>query len=158
MRVKMSPKRSKIAIAAIGVVFLAWLTLRVPYHKWRLEVSARATRDARLNAPRQSKLPRFIQGDRKTYQEYETDVRYHEAALLRLGYFGRREFGVTNSIDTTLLQGRFRGLAAKRFPDHLWDVTVTNDGRTVIVTTRRQLLHQWEELVREFDAGMRRND
>jgi len=152
-------KRNAVLLLAFALLLLcvAWFTGRVPYHKWRLQACVQKAE--RLRAGEYTRIDAFVGifgGDAKTYQDYEAAAVKHETTLIRLGYFVRKEFRLSNPLRTNAAIGRFLKDAARRFPDRRqWSALFSRTGDSVIITTTKEKMPDWEKFIADFDTAKR---
>ena len=141
------------AIALLGA--LGWMSLRVPYHKWRLIACAKNAERVRQGKIRTANpAVTLMWGDPKTAQDYDAAVAKHEAALIRLGYFERKEFRLATPLQSEKEKAEFLREAGRRFPDHrTWAVVFSQSGNSVTLTTERARITEWEKFIRKFNLG-----
>lgn len=145
------------AVVVLVVGIGGWLTLRVPYHKWRL-TSCRETAE-RLRAGQNTIADEFwglLRGAPKTSVEYYTAATRHEDALIHLKYLARKEFRLTTPLTSNAAIDRFTAAAARRFPNKReWSLVFSALGDSVVVTARRQRMTDWEEFIRQHNRAIR---
>jgi hypothetical protein len=145
--------------AALGLAILAallsisWVFMRVPYHRWRLRACAeKAERRVAGEYTRTDDVLALLRGEPKSYQDYENAAAKHEATLLHLGYFVRKEFRLANPISSREAIGRFQNAARERFPGYEWSAVFSKSGGSLTITTRKERMAAWEKFIAEYEA------
>ncbi len=144
-------ERRKLVFPVLLAVYVAGLILfaafrtdiAITYHQRRME---RAWRELNATRPGDPKQPRLIEA-----------FEHHEAALVELGFFERKEFLLRHISVPSLQSRRLWEELAGAFPEYA-NVTMegygTHEPDVIIVCDRPENLTRWEEIIRAHDQPL----
>jgi len=143
---------------AIALSFGAWMTLRVPYHEWRLHAAIADYERVRESGYSFSEdFWGLIRGEPLTSSDYEHRAREHQEKLVALRRYERREIPLGRAITDGPRQDEFAELAMKRIGhDATWAFTFSTGATSIIVTDRPARFGRWQQLIQEFERPMPR--
>lgn len=145
------PFRKQFWVWAVSVLIVLAIvgslpTVRVQYHKWRLQSTK--DRQARLLANKPSTLDRFwlTVGTPISGQELDAKIRNHEEALVQLGFLKQTKLPAQMVADC---QETLETLKALR-GECPWYHAETLAGTNFVVTACPGMMHRWRERAKEL--------
>jgi hypothetical protein len=88
-------------------------------------------------------------------EQTQNEMAKHREALVKLGYFEKRDFALTQGPYHRSGTTPFGSLVANaKFSDNHWEITtVANEPFIITVTALRMDMPVWSNLVSRFDSG-----